>query len=68
MIERQNGRCGICAMPPNGVGIRGFLVDHDHATGRIRGLLCVRCNSSLGGLGDNVESIKRTLSYLEATG
>ena len=51
MYGEQNGRCAICDSPPNhGNGARyGRLsIDHDHETGRVRGLLCSRCNSGLG--------------------
>lgn len=41
--------------------------DHDHQTMEFRGVLCRGCNRSLGQLGDNVESIKRVLQYLERT-
>ena len=55
----QDYKCAICR--------RGgeLHVDHDHATGAIRGLLCMPCNTSLGRLGDNVDAIRRVLSYLE---
>lgn len=39
--------------------------DHDHQTMQFRGVLCRGCNRSLGQLGDNIESIKRVLKYLE---
>lgn len=42
-----------------------LCVDHDHRTGRVRGMLCTRCNVSLGSLGDTVESIRGVLAYLE---
>jgi hypothetical protein len=46
MVTAQSGLCLICSQPPNGK--RGLVVDHCHATGRIRGLLCNRCNIRLG--------------------
>lgn len=53
MFEAQGGRCAICRQPEttrasNGSGAHRLLsVDHDHMTGRIRGLLCHRCNSAI---------------------
>lgn len=70
LLEEQGGVCAICLRPPSretGAGTRVLRlgVDHDHRTGRIRGLLCTSCNGALGRLGDTVESIKRVLAYLE---
>jgi hypothetical protein len=64
MIERQGNRCAICgAPPPEGK----FLdVDHDHATGRIRALLCGRCNTCLGWANDNPQVLRAAADYLEA--
>jgi hypothetical protein len=45
LLSQQHGRCAICRKEC-GTG-RYLAVDHDHATGRIRGLLCFRCNTSL---------------------
>jgi hypothetical protein len=61
----QNGVCKLCATPP-GVNPRQkrLCKDHDHATGKIRGLLCDKCNRALGMLGDNVDSIAKVLIYL----
>lgn len=48
MVRNQGGKCAICgADKPGGRGAR-FHVDHDHVTGTVRGLLCVRCNMKLG--------------------
>jgi len=44
LLKRQKGRCAICRRPPKK---RRLYVDHDHATKKIRGLLCASCNSSL---------------------
>ena len=69
MLEKQNHRCGICGTKDNHVpGKRreqNWSVDHCHETAKIRGLLCNRCNGGLGMLGDNVESIRKVLTYLE---
>jgi hypothetical protein len=47
---------------------KGLMVDHDHITGKIRGLLCARCNTALGHSGDNTERLLGLVEYLrEAT-
>lgn len=65
LLERQGGVCGICRKPMTGP--HNLNVDHDHDTGRVRGLLCGQCNRSLGGLGDNLEKLRRAIRYLEKT-
>lgn len=60
LFEQQNGVCCLCR------NRRVQVIDHCHATGRVRGLLCYGCNSALGILGDNVAGIKRALEYLES--
>jgi Recombination endonuclease VII len=45
MLHRQNGVCALCHNPPNGIRL---AVDHDHRSGKVRGLLCTRCNQTLG--------------------
>ena len=62
-LAAQRGVCAICSGSPNGRW-NILCVDHDHATGRNRGLLCDSCNRGLGFLGDNVEEISRALNYL----
>ena len=58
----QEGLCALCRKP-NAAG-KKLAVDHDHKTGIIRGLLCNGCNTALGTLGDNVESIVKVLNYI----
>lgn len=58
LIEAASGKCGICRRRA------ARVVDHDHHTGKVRGLLCDRCNSALGWLGDSVEGVRRALHYL----
>ena len=60
MYNRQNGKCCICQ---NDYTI--LCVDHNHETGKVRGLLCKVCNTYLGKIKDNVEIAKLMVSYLE---
>lgn len=59
----QNSKCamGFCSKPINQETAQ---VDHDHHTGKVRGLLCTNCNTSLGGLGDKVDKILIAACYL----
>lgn len=63
MLESQNGLCAICNSPPK-ANLR-LAVDHDHQTGRVRGLLCNRCNLALGAFHDSSVYLLRAISYLE---
>jgi hypothetical protein len=47
LFDIQGGRCGICQVHHEEMGER-LAVDHDHASGKVRGLLCRPCNKSLG--------------------
>lgn len=68
MLKNQDYKCAICLSDkPNtekGVG-RGWHVDHDHKTGKVRGILCNYCNHGLGKFKDNPESLRRAAEYLE---
>lgn len=63
VLEAQSGVCDICKGPPNGKDDQ-YHVDHDHVTGRVRGLLCTRCNQGLGMFKDDVSSLARAVEYL----
>lgn len=68
--KKQKGRCAICKDKEN-LGykttntIRKLAVDHCHNTGKIRGLLCFHCNTSLGKFKDNIKLLKRAINYLQ---
>jgi hypothetical protein len=59
----QNGRCFLCQRATGAA--RRLSVDHDHKTGRVRGLLCRPCNDILGHARDDVEFFRRAVSYLQ---
>lgn len=62
IFRAQGGRCAICRNRP--ASIR-FAVDHDHANGEVRGILCKRCNHDLlGGAHDSIDLLTRALAYL----
>lgn len=62
MLLRQRGRCLGCLSPIDEFTAR---VDHDHATGRVRGLLCNHCNWTLGHADDKKATLRRLMSYLD---
>lgn len=67
MSAIQNGVCAICSEPETRK-MKGtpaaLCVDHNHETGEIRGLLCNRCNRTIGLLEDDPEFFKRAYDYL----
>lgn len=69
MKKEQNNKCKICDSEGFTIGKNGhtekLAVDHDHVTGKIRGLLCHNCNRALGLLQDNVDVILKAAEYLK---
>jgi len=59
-LKAEQKTCAICGEVPE-----RWHVDHNHETGRFRGLLCDKCNKALGMLGDTVESLQRAVEYLK---
>lgn len=65
MLIAQNNSCSICLISIEDTKEkRNLAVDHCHTTGKIRGLLCMNCNKSLGLLKDNPLIVKNMLEYL----
>lgn len=64
ILDRQEGVCAICR-EACATG-RKLAVDHDHASGQVRGLLCSKCNKGLGLFGDSIEGVNKALAYLHA--
>ncbi len=68
LLKQQGGKCAICRQPETRVNQYGPLplsVDHCHKTGRVRGLLCLLCNTGIGKLQDSPKLLRAALTYLE---
>lgn len=64
LLEHQKHRCGICRhMFTN---TRSANIDHDHVSGKVRGLLCTKCNMGLGGFEDKIATLISAMHYLKA--
>lgn len=66
MLSDQKGVCAICSLPPP-KGKR-LVIDHDHDSGEVRGLLCNNHNLLLGFAADNPEILRKAANYLESGG
>lgn len=69
-LKSQRGVCACCGDEETGrnqFGVLPLAVDYDHATGRLRGLLCMKCNRALGLLGDSISNLQQLIGYLENT-
>jgi hypothetical protein len=64
LLDRQNGRCAICMKHIEFSGRGGAVVDHDHVTGEVRGVLCSRCNSGVGLFEEDCRAMSRAIDYL----
>jgi hypothetical protein len=70
LLSAQGHACAICrdpikdCLPGEGLRGRSASVDHDHGTGAIRGILCVKCNAGLGQFRDNENFLGAAISYL----
>lgn len=72
MITVQGGVCAVCQQPESARNRRGEIrqlaVDHDHATGRVRGLLCALCNAGIGCFADDTDRLAAAVAYLMESG
>ena len=68
LLVLQKGLCAICDKPESSVhqsGTKRLLsIDHDHDTNKVRGLLCKKCNTAIGMLGDDPKLVMRAYEYL----
>jgi len=63
IFEAQGMKCAICGSD-NSKRSKDWCVDHDHKTGKVRGILCYGCNSALGFFEDNTSILERAINYL----
>lgn len=63
LLAEQGGVCAICktGTPPTKLG---WVVDHCHSTGKVRGILCSPCNTLLGAARDNTQTLTNAIQYL----
>ena len=66
MSRKQSGKCAICFASPEDVRYGVLCVDHCHETGKVRGLLCVKCNTGLGRFEDKLQILSNAIDYLKA--
>lgn len=60
ICDAQEYKCAICQETPS-----VLVIDHDHSTGKVRGLLCRQCNSGIGMLKDDIVIVENAFRYLE---
>ena len=67
MLAEQNNQCAICKTTEPGGRHKTnyFFVDHCHKTGKVRKLLCHNCNTALGLVGDNIQTLEAMIRYLK---
>lgn len=68
LLIKQNNCCTICNIKEVDINHGRntyFAVDHCHVSGKVRGLLCYKCNSLLGFVNDDIETLKNAIKYLE---
>lgn len=66
LVQEQNNKCRICdqeVIPT--ISHDKLIVDHNHKTGKVRGLLCHKCNKALGLFKDSITIIQNAIKYLE---
>lgn len=64
LLKEQKGVCAFCKGDSND---KNMHVDHDHSTGKVRGILCGKCNRGLGYLGDDPQRLQAGIDYLSSS-
>jgi hypothetical protein len=68
MLHSQNGVCAICSNPETATRhgkFKALAIDHDHSTGKVRGLLCSDCNTGIGKLKEKKDIFLSAIQYLD---
>jgi hypothetical protein len=65
MLHNQRGRCAVCGKHAEETHRKRLFVDHSHATGKIRALLCQQCNTALGMVKEDTDILFALVAYLE---
>ena len=68
MRDKQQNKCKLCGRIEGNTNLTRLIVDHNHDNGQVRGLLCGKCNTALGHLGDDVTVLKRAILYIKEDG
>jgi hypothetical protein len=63
MCQKQHNVCATCFQPE--LNFETLCVDHNHKTGMVRKLLCHNCNSALGMIGENIETLQNMILYIK---
>ena len=67
ILSAQGNKCAICGSTKANRKSDRMHIDHNHSTGKIRGLICSNCNTALGLVKDSIETLGRMIEYLELT-
>ena len=66
MLSDQDNCCAVCGGKETYGRHKRFTVDHNHNTGKVRGLLCHRCNTAIGLVNEDIHTLKSMIQYLES--
>ena len=64
ILKRQKNKCTVCPTKLSKLSSKEIHIDHNHKTGKVRGILCQKCNLALGLLLESVNIIKSLLNYI----
>ncbi len=67
IFVNQGSKCAICKREDANIKVNKFYIDHDHTTGKVRGVLCHHCNSAIGYFKDNIELLLLAIEYLKGS-
>lgn len=69
IVANQDGKCAICRVDNSqSFGKEKLCIDHSHSTGKVRGILCHKCNLILGFANDDPTLLRAAVDYLERNG